>query len=164
MTIYGDNAASVAADIELRRTRVSAGFARFYAPLAVLTFILTFIPYYEPKPDSSIEYGNLWQEVARTGHSYDVLAVFAFLAVIILLALAAVDKLGPVGLFIATACTLLIGILLWSSPGFSEKPVHSDAGVADIAACFLAAAILLSHAICMLAFGHALRQRRAPSA
>lgn len=80
----GDNAADAAADLETRRSGASAGFARFYGPLAVLTLFLTLVPYYEAKPDSSVVFGNLWQEVARTGHSNDVAAVIVFITVIVL--------------------------------------------------------------------------------
>lgn len=156
MTIADD----IVADVESLKTRVSAGFARFYAPLAILTFFLTFFPYYEANPDSSVAYGNLWQEVARTGHSYDVMAVAMFVTAIALLALAALEKLGPVGLIVAAACTMLIGGLLWASPGFSEKPTHTYAGVADIVACLLGAVMLLSHALCILALNYAGKRNR----
>ena len=82
------------ADTDSWKQRLGAGCARFYAPLSVVTFALTFFAYYESEPDSSVPYGSLWQEVARTGHSYAVAAVLIFLVVIVLLAVAALEKLG----------------------------------------------------------------------
>ncbi|WP_209370714.1 hypothetical protein [Brevibacterium renqingii] len=83
------------AEIDAWKQRLGAACARFYAPLSIVTFALTFFAYYESEPDSSVPYGSLWQEVARTGHSYAVAVVLIFLVVIVLLAVAALEKLGP---------------------------------------------------------------------
>ncbi|TNM56115.1 hypothetical protein [Brevibacterium sediminis] len=137
--------ARVAADIEARRDRINEGFSRFYAPLAVVAFVLTFLPYYRSEPESSIRYGGLWQEFARTGHSYDAAAVMIFLALIALLTVAAIRKLPGPGLFAAAALSLIIGIMVWTAPGFSDPPDLTDAGILDIAFSFTAAAMLLTH-------------------
>ena len=86
-------AAELAADNAARRDRINEGFSRFYAPLAVVAFVLTFLPYYRSEPDSSFHYGGLWQELARTGHSYDAAAMLIFVALIALLTIAALRKL-----------------------------------------------------------------------
>ena len=138
-------AAELAADNAARRDRINEGFSRFYAPLAVVAFVLTFLPYYRSEPDSSFHYGGLWQELARTGHSYDAAAMLIFVALIALLTIAALRKLAGVGLVIATALSLTIGIMLWNAPGFSDPPELTDVGILDIAFSFAAAGMLLVH-------------------
>ena len=138
-------AAELAADNAARRDRINEGFSRFYAPLAVVAFVLTFLPYYRSEPDSSFHYGGLWQELARTGHSYDAAAMLIFVALIALLTIAALRKLAGVGLVIAAALSLTIGIMLWNAPGFSDPPELTDVGILDIAFSFAAAGMLLVH-------------------
>ncbi|MGO2984914.1 MAG: hypothetical protein ACTIH7_08830, partial [Brevibacterium aurantiacum] len=69
-----------------RITRTNAVYARFYGPLCLLVISLTFFPYYESEPDSSISYGNLWQEVVRLGPGYDLMALLVLLLTALLLA------------------------------------------------------------------------------
>ena len=135
--VSAEIAARVAADIEARRDRINEGFSRFYAPLAVVAFVLTFLPYYRSAPEDSTQYGGLWQELARTGHSYDAAAVMIFLALIALLAVAAIRKLPGPGLFAAAALSLIIGIMVWTE--------LTDVGILDIAFSFTAAAMMLTH-------------------
>lgn len=143
--VSAEIAARVAADIEARRDRINEGFSRFYAPLAVVAFVLTFLPYYRSAPEDSTQYGGLWQELARTGHSYDAAAMLIFVALIALLTIAALRKLPGSGLFIAAALSLTIGIMLWNAPGFSDPPEFTDVGILDIAFSFAAAGMLLVH-------------------
>lgn len=152
-------ATGLAAEIAERRDRLIEGFSRFYAPLAVAAFALTFLPYYRPEPESSIRYGGLWQEVARTGHSYDIAAVMAFLALIVLLIFAALRQLAAPGLIAAAGLSLIIGGMVWSAPGFSDPPELTDIGILDIAFCFVAAAVLIAHAASLLILNRAERRR-----
>jgi hypothetical protein len=143
-------AADLTADIATRRNRIHEGFSRFYATLAVVAFALTFLPYYRPETESSVRYGGLWQEVARTGDNYDVAAVMVFLALIVLLVFAALRKLPIPGLAVAAVLSVIIGSMVWSAPGYSDPPELTDVGVLDIAFCFTAAAMLLAHVTCLL--------------
>ena len=145
-------AAELAADNAARRDRINEGFSRFYAPLAVVAFVLTFLPYYRSEPDSSFHYGGLWQELARTGHSYDAAAMLIFVALIALLTIAALRKLAGVGLVIAAALSLTIGIMLWNAPGFSDPPELTDVGILDIAFSFTAAAMMLTHVVLLVIY------------
>ena len=145
-------AAELAADNAARRDRINEGFSRFYAPLAVVAFVLTFLPYYRSEPDSSFHYGGLWQELARTGHSYDAAAMLIFVALIALLTIAALRKLAGVGLVIAAALSLTIGIMLWNAPGFSDPPELTDVGILDIAFSFSAAEMMLTHVVLLIIY------------
>ncbi|SDS74197.1 hypothetical protein SAMN04489751_2740 [Brevibacterium sandarakinum] len=151
----------ISTDLDKRRRQITAGFARFYSPLAVLTFVLTFFPYYKSDPGESTQYGSLWQEATRTGHSYDIMAVIIFLAIVALLTLAAVEVLGVVGLVATAVLTLSIGTLLWTAPGFSDPPEHSHAGILDITICLIGTAILLSNAACLLVLARVQKRRTA---
>lgn len=75
-----------------RITRINALYAHFYGPLCLLVISLTFFPYYESEPHSSINYGNLWQEVFRLGPSFDLMALVILLLTALLLAGAAVGN------------------------------------------------------------------------
>ena len=150
--VSAEIAARVAADIEARRDRINEGFSRFYAPLAVVAFVLTFLPYYRSAPEDSTQYGGLWQELARTGHSYDAAAMLIFVALIALLTIAALRKLPGSGLFIAAALSLTVGIMLWNAPGFSDPPEFTDVGILDIAFSFTAAAMMLTHVVLLIIY------------
>lgn len=148
------------ADIDSWKHRLDGGCARFYAPLSVVTFALTFFAYYASEPDSSVRYGNLWQEVARTGHSFDVAAVLVFLAVIVLLAVAALEKLGPAGLIACATGAVVIGSMLLTTPGFQRKPSLTEAGILDVALSFFSAAVLLGHGLTLIILDLGERRRR----
>jgi len=145
--------------IDSWKQRLGAACARFYAPLCVLTFALTFFAYYESTPDGSTRYGNLWQEVARTGHSYDVAAVLVFLVVIVFLAVAALEKLGPTGLIAAAIGAILIGSMLLTAPGFHRKPALTEAGILDVALSLLSAAVLLGHGLTLIVLDFVAKRR-----
>lgn len=98
-----------------RITRTNAVYARFYGPLCLLVISLTFFPYYESEPDSSISYGNLWQEVVRLGPGYDLMALLVLLLTALLLALAAVGKLSTSGLIAILVGSTAVGSTLLQS-------------------------------------------------
>lgn len=130
-----------------RITRTNAVYARFYGPLCLLVISLTFFPYYESEPDSSISYGNLWQEVVRLGPGYDLMALLVLLLTALLLALAAVGKLSTSGLIAILVGSTAVGSTLLQSPGHVDPPPYTDFGVFDIALSFLTAGLVLAHAI-----------------
>ena len=130
-----------------RITRINALYAHFYGPLCLLVLSLTFFPYYESEASSSIQYGNLWQEVFRLGPSVDLLALMILLLTVLLLALAAVGKLSTSGLIAVLVGATVIGSMLLQSPGYVDPPPLTDHGVFDIVLSFLTAALALGHAI-----------------
>ena len=82
----------------------------------------------------------------------DAAAVMIFLALIALLAVAAIRKLPGPGLFAAAALSLIIGIMVWTAPGFSDPPDLTDAGILDIAFSFTAAAMMLTHVVLLIIY------------
>ena len=100
-----------------RITRTNAIYARFYGPLCLLVISLTFFPYYESEPDSSIIYGNLWEEVVRLGPGYDLMALMVLLLTALLLAFAAMGKLSTSGLIAILVGSTAVGSTLLQSPG-----------------------------------------------
>lgn len=150
-----DITTAIIRDIEARRASVNSGFARFYAPLTVLTFTMTFFPFYQNTREHGVIFGSLWHEVTRPGRSLEVMALIVLLIVVVLLALAGLERLGVAGLIATAACLVFIGSLLWASPGMSDRVSHSEAGIADIVICFGASLALIVHGACLIL----LRQR-----
>lgn len=140
-----------------KRTRVAREpaaihslYARFYGPLTVLMVVLTLLPYHAPKPGGTSTYGNIWQEVAENGNGIDILSLLVFLCLIVLMIFATIGKLPPIGLVATAACALIIAMVLWTSPGYNEKPPFTQAGVVDIVLGFITGALTLAHAIQMI--------------
>jgi hypothetical protein len=130
-----------------RITRTNAIYARYYGPLCLLVVALTFFPYYESEPDSSIIYGNLWQEVVRLGPGYDLMALLVLLLTALLLVFAAMGKLSTSGLIAILVGSTVIGSTLLQSPGYVDPPTYTAFGVVDIVVSFLTAGLVLGHAV-----------------
>lgn len=134
--------------VPVRRSELlGSHYARFYGPMTVLMVVLTLLPYHAAKPGSTSTHGNIWQEVAEHGTGIDVLSLLIFLCLILLMILATLSKLSPGGLVGAAVCALIIATVLWTSPGYREKPPFTQAGVVDIVVAFSTAALMVSHAI-----------------
>lgn len=127
--------------------KIDSLYARFYGPLTVLMIVLTLLPYHAPKPDDASTYGNIWQEVAENGNGIDILSLLVFLCLIVLMIFATIGKLPLPGLVAIAVCALIIAIVLWTSPGYYEKPPFTRAGVVDIVIGFITAALTLTHVI-----------------
>ena len=54
-------------DLAERIRRTNIIYVRLYGPLVMMVIAASFFPYYSPEPDSSVTYGNLWQEVLIIG-------------------------------------------------------------------------------------------------
>ena len=148
--------------VELLNTRINrtnALYARFYGPLCLLVISLTFFPYYESEPSSSIIYGNLWQEVLRLGPGFALVALMVVLLTTLLLALAAVGKLSTSGLIAIVVGASIIGSTLLQSPGYVYPPPATDFGVVDIVISFLVAAVALGHAVHLFTIELAFQRR-----
>ena len=130
-----------------RVTRVNSLYGRAYGPLCLLALTLTFFPYYESEPHSSITHGNVWQEVLRLGPGFDLMALLLVILTATLLAVGAVRGLPISGLIAIIVGSVLIGSTLCQSPGYVEPPPYTNAGVLDIALSFLAAGLALAHAV-----------------
>lgn len=134
-------------DLNARIRRTNTIYARLYGPLAVLVIAASFFPYYSPDPDSSITYGNLWQEVLVIGRGVDVFALFALLFTLGLLSLAAVGRTTMPGLIAILTGAIIIGCTLLQSPGYVSPPSLTVFGLVDISLSFLIAAITVVHAL-----------------
>lgn len=142
-----------------RITRIHALYAHFYGPLCLLVISLTFFPYYESEPHSSINYGNLWQEVFRLGPSFDLMALVILLLTALLLAVAAVGKLSTSGLIAILVGATVVGSTLLQSPGYVDPPPYTDFGVFDIVLSFLTAGLALGHAVHLFVLELAFQRR-----
>lgn len=130
-----------------RSELVDSLYARFHGPTAVLMVVLILLPYHAAVPGSTTTHGNIWQEVAKHGEGIDILSLLIFLCLIVLMVLATLSRLSPEGLVGAAVCALLIGVMLWTSPGYRVKPPFTQAGVVDIVIAFITAALTGTHAL-----------------
>ena len=130
-----------------RITRTNAVYARFYGPLCLLVISLTFFPYYESEPDSSISYGNLWQEVVRLGPGYDLMALLVLLLTQCCWPLPQSGKMSTSGLIAILMASTSVGSTLLQSPGYVDPPPYKDVGVFDIVLSFLTAGLVLAHGV-----------------
>lgn len=144
-----------------RIKRINALYAHFYGPLCLLVISLTFFPYYEPEPHSSIIHGNLWQEAFRHGPSFDLMALVVLLLTALLLAVAAVGKLSTSGLIAILVGATVVGSTLLQSPGYVDPPAYTDFGVFDIVLSFLTAGLALGHAVHLFVLELAFQRRGA---
>lgn len=142
-----------------RINRTNALYARFYGPLCLLVISLTFFPYYESEPSSSIIYGNLWQEVLRIGPGFTLVALMVVLLTTLLLALAAIGKLPTSGLIAIVVGASVIGSTLLQSPGYIYPPPTTDFGVVDIVISLLVASVTLGHAVHLFTIELAFQRR-----
>ncbi|MCU4298994.1 hypothetical protein D3I60_18265 [Brevibacterium permense] len=146
-------------DLAERIRRINIIYARFYGPLVVLVITASFFPYYSPEPDSSVTYGNLWQEVLIIGRGVDVFALFALLFTTGLLCLAAVGRTTIAMLIAILTGAIVIGCTLVQAPGYVSPPALTIFGIADISLSFLIAAITLVHSLHLFALDLGFQRR-----
>lgn len=144
MTTGNLRSADVLAE-RIHRTNIT--YARLYGPLVVLVIAASFFPYYSPEPDSSVTYGNLWQEVLSIGRGVDVFALFALLFTTGLLCLAAVGRTTIAVLIAILTGAIVIGCTLLQAPGYVSPPALTIFGIIDISLSFLIAAITVVHSL-----------------
>ncbi|NIK57107.1 hypothetical protein [Kribbella shirazensis] len=125
------------------REQLAAGYARLYAPLAVVSVVISFQPLLPGR------YGTLWEMAGRPGGDPAILGVLLMGGLVVLLAYASfrpVTTAGvPVGIAVLAA---LIFVMLLTKPGAGSSPPSltpfGDAAVA-IAVCTFTLAV--SHAV-----------------
>ena len=146
-------------DLAQRIRRTNIVYARLYGPLVVMVIAASFFPYYSPEPDSSVTYGNLWQEVLIIGRGVDVFALFALLFTTGLLCLAAVGRTTIAVLIAILTGAIVIGCTLLQAPGYVSPPALTIFGIIDISLSFLIAAITLVHSLHLFTLDLAFQRR-----
>ncbi|MGH3646541.1 MAG: hypothetical protein ACRDTM_05130 [Micromonosporaceae bacterium] len=121
---------------EVQDRTLSDRFGRFYAPLAVLSVALAFMPILETvhvREGFTVEFGTLWEMAARRGGGAAIMALLLVTALISLLVVASV-RVRHAGLpaSIVGAAALLL-LMLWLKPGTGAyDPDLAPAGVAGV--------------------------------
>lgn len=144
--------------LKARIKRTNAVYARFYGPLCLLIITLTFFPYYESESNSSISYGNIWQEVLLLRFGVILMALVVLLTST-LLAFAAVGKPTASGLIAILVGASLTGCTLLHSPTHAAPPPLTGHGVFDIVLSFITAGLVLTHAMHLFVLDLAFQRR-----
>lgn len=131
--------------------RVSERYARFYAPLALGSVVIAFLPLFndvEVGEDGRTTYGTVFDMAARPGGGPAVIGVALLVALVGLLVVATFRVRGPgIPGLIALVATL-IAVMLIAKPGTgSPTPDLSDGGRAGLALAVCAIVVGLVHAI-----------------
>src|SRR5262249_5107145 len=121
------------------RARVSRTYARFYAPLAVVSTVLGAMPIFDEKVTVDghtvrvDRYGNLFDMAGRYGGGFAVLAIGFLAALVALLVVASVrvrSRAVPVALAVLAA---VLVVMLIAKPGTARPaPELSGAGTAGL--------------------------------
>ena len=137
-----------------RGAGISELYGRFYAPLALGSVVIAFLPLFndvesgEGDSTSRTSYGTVFDMAARPGGGPAVIGVALLVALVGLLTIAAV-RVRRVGVpvLIALVATL-IAVMLITKPGTgSPTPDLSDGGRAALALAVCAIVLGLAHAI-----------------
>jgi hypothetical protein len=119
------------------------GYARFYAPLAVVSVVISFLPLLEDG------YGTLWEMAGRPGGGPAVIGVLLMVALIALLGFAAFKPVAKPGIpFAIAGVAALIVVMLLTKPGTgTPTPGLTPSGDAAVAITVCAAALGFFHAL-----------------
>ncbi|SDS18770.1 hypothetical protein SAMN04489752_1169 [Brevibacterium siliguriense] len=148
-------------DLAARIRRTNIIYARLYGPLVVLVITASFFPYYSPEPDSSVTYGNLWQEVLIIGRGVGVFGLIALLFTTGLLCLAAVGRTTTAVLIAILTGAIVIACTLLQAPGYVSPPALTIFGIIDISLSFIIAAVTLVHSLHLFALDLGFQRRMA---
>ncbi|MGH3734814.1 MAG: hypothetical protein ACRDT6_04205 [Micromonosporaceae bacterium] len=149
----GDSAVErrlAAAERELRDRAVSDRYARFYAPLAVLAVVVTFLPLLEPgsRDGVTVTWGSLWEMAARHAGAPAVYALLLIGALVTLLVIASVRvRRSGLPIWIAVLSAVLL-LMLWLKPGTGDwDPELAVGGVVGAVAGWIGIAVSAVHLV-----------------
>jgi hypothetical protein len=134
-------------ELTARIRRTNNVYARVYGPLSLIVITASCFPYYSPAVESTLTYGNIWQEVLVIGRGVDVFALFVLMLTTGLLCLATIGRTSVPGLIAIVTGSIVLGCTLLQSPGYVSPPAFTVFGIVDITLSFLIAAIALVHSL-----------------
>ncbi|GAA2342905.1 hypothetical protein [Dactylosporangium salmoneum] len=138
------------------RGSVSDRYARFYAPLAIGSAALAFLPLFddvvvhdgEGKLEYTTRYGTVFDMAGRHGGGPAVIGVLLLGALVAALTYAAFRARTAVVPGVIAACAGLIALMLVTKPGTGTPTPHlSDGGVAGLVLALCALALGVVHAV-----------------
>ena len=139
---------------DARRAAISDKYARFYAPLAIGSLVLAFLPLLQEVVEEEdgtttiTSYGTIFDMAGRPGGGAAVIGILLLGALVLLLAIAAV-RAPSAWLPVAIAgVAALIALMLITKPGTgTPTPELTDSGSAGLGLMFFCVALGLIHAI-----------------
>lgn len=125
------------------REHDAAGYARLYAPLAVVSVVISFQPILPP------EYGTLWEMAGRSGGGPAIFGALLMGGMIAALGYASLRPATSAGVPVGIAVLAgLIAVMLITKPGTgTPTPGLTSFGDAALAVACCTFALALSHAV-----------------
>jgi hypothetical protein len=125
------------------RGSVSDRYARFYAPLALVLFGLSFAPVFDAD-----DYGTIFDMAGRRGGEPAVIGLLLMVGLVAGLTLAAFRTPGIALLVLNAALAALIAVMLIAKPGTGDPtPDLSGFGTTGVALAIAAVLLSIAHAI-----------------
>ncbi|MGH3387799.1 MAG: hypothetical protein ACRDOO_02875 [Actinomadura sp.] len=141
---------------ELERAAVFGVYSRFYAPLAIASVIVSFLPLFDDVVTENItsSYGTIWQMASRIGGQPAAVGIILMMLLVSMLAVASFRVRGPglpVGIAVDAA---LITLMLITRPGTGDPtPGLAEGGVAGLVIALCAVALGIIHAAHLSRYG-----------
>jgi hypothetical protein len=138
------------AEIEAAHAEVSGWYARFYAPLAIASVVLVFLPPFQvstmgDEGELTVSYGTLFDMARTPGGGPAWVALMLSFAVALMLAVAALRPVhGPTLPGWIAGLGGVIMLMLLTRPATNHPPL-SDAGRADMAIAVCVVLVALAH-------------------
>ncbi len=136
------------------REAVSDRYARFYAPLAIGSVVLAFLPLFEDVVvvgdgwSRHSSYGSVFDMAGRAGGGPAVLGLLLLAGMVVLLVIASFRVRSAVVPSLLVLDAALIAVMLATKPGTGEpKPPLTDGGVAGLVLAGCVAVLGAAHAI-----------------
>ena len=138
------------------RSGVSDRYARFYAPLAIGSTAVAFLPLFDDvvvrdgdgKVEHTTRYGTVFDMAGRSGGEPAVFGLLLLGVLVAALTYASFRARGALVPVMIAACAGLIALMLVTKPGTgTPTPPLSDAGVAGLVLALCALALGVAHAV-----------------
>lgn len=141
-------------EIEVADRALSDAYGRFYAPLAIVAVLLSFLPLYQPvmiSEDVSRTYESTWEMAARTGGDPAMLGLLLLAGLVVAMCVAATrTKSAALPITIAVLAALLAGMIVLKPGTGTPKPDLTLAAIIGVAFSLVIVAVAVAHTIQLL--------------